>query len=108
MNLKFLFISYLNDNKQTEYAIDYLLKQDRYSRSNHFNQHNVTYCLIDGQVIHDNQLIEDYFKDFLNKSYMTMPKECLELNILSFINIFDLTLFKFFDCIIKKNVFIVS
>ncbi len=102
--LNFFIISYLNDEKQTEYAIDFILKP----KNSSISMLNIRYCQLDGKVVRDNQIIEENFANYLNYSYSQTPKECLQLNILSFFDIFDLTILKFFGYITKKDLNIVS
>lgn len=104
--LKFFIISYLNDQQQTLQAIDFILKP----KSKNFQAtyakklaKNVTYCLLDGKVVRDNQAIEENFENFLTHSYINTPKECQSLSVLSFFHIFDLTVLKFSEHINKKS-----
>ena len=100
-NIKIFVISYLNDEQQTEHAIDFILKPEDSLKK--LKTRNISYCLLDGKVVRDNQIVEETFTNYLNHCFTTTPKECQSLNILSFFHIFDLTILKYFNHISKKR-----
>ncbi len=99
--MKIFIISYLNNEQQTEIAIDFILKPNKSNEL--IKSGNISYCVLDGRVVRDNQIVEDNFANFLSHSYINTPKEFKSLSILSFFHIFDLTVLKFFEHINKKS-----
>ena len=102
--LKIFIISYLNDEQQTQLAIDFIMKPKRSMKDSMWKSSgNITHCVLDGRVVRDKQLVEESFASFLTHSYINTPDEVKSLSILSFFHIFDLTILKFFEHLNKKS-----
>lgn len=97
-----LFISYLNNAKETEDAIDYLLRNSTKSVK------DVDYCVLDGQVVRDNQIIEETVAKFLLKTSQETPGDYSNLSPVSLGEAFKYSLHVFFDYLVKMNTNIVS
>ena len=56
---EFMFISYLEDNEQTKFAIEHILGSDKL--------HNYCYCLLEGDAVKDNGVLQRTYQFFLQK-----------------------------------------
>ena len=101
-DIAFLFISYLNDALETEDAVNYLL------RSSTKSVKNVDYCVLDGEVIRDNRIVEETVAKFLLKTSEETPDDFGNLCPMSLTDAFKSTLHVFFDYLVKMNTNIVS
>ena len=104
---EFMFISYLDSNQQTKTAIDFILGSDEMD--------NYCYCLLDGDVLKDNGVLQRTYQFFLQKiclKYSKMNLMSQQLsgtsllnplrhepinNISSLAEIFDMSCMKFID-----------
>ena len=109
-NCQFMFISYLNNSEQTEQVIQFILG---ISIGNNF-----TYCLLDGNVVKDNCILQQSYELFLNKCYKQNSVQFNSLNvtsqlvnnIVSLANICELSIMKFFEflthSLTSKNIYL--
>ncbi len=112
-NCQFMFISYLSTHHQTRQIIDQIV-------GNLTQNSNLTYCLLDGDVVKDNALLLATYQEFLSKIYKQNSINLNDLpgrvnlkqinNILPLSTVFEMTLMKFFEFLThtssKKSIYL--
>lgn len=103
-NIKFFFISYLIDEQQTKMVIDKLINYES-------NKQNISYIMLDGQIIYDNQQIENKCVAFINNCFEfvdNLPEICTNLSKTSLMDVFFVSLQVFLNYLIENRIQIVS
>lgn len=106
---RFMFISYLDGDKETRSVIDFILGKS-----------DCCYCLLEGEVTSDNALLQQTYQYFIKKVYTQASKDSLNNqemsslsravnnyepvnNVMTLTNIFEMTIMKLFEYLTHSN-----